>query len=50
MAIIVGMTPREQEIAEIRAKMASATRGEREMMVYTSREEAYADLFPEQHD
>ena len=41
------MTPREQETAEVRAKMDAAARGEREMTVYTSREEAYADLFPE---
>lgn len=40
------MTPREQEAADVRAKIAAVARGERKMTVYTTREEAYADLFP----
>ncbi|WP_336216042.1 type II toxin-antitoxin system prevent-host-death family antitoxin [Nonomuraea sp. LPB2021202275-12-8] len=35
---------REREAADIRAKMDAATRGDLEMTVYTSREDAYADL------
>ncbi|MBN6054254.1 type II toxin-antitoxin system Phd/YefM family antitoxin [Nonomuraea sp. RK-328] len=35
---------REREAAEVRAKIDAAARGELDMTVYTSREEAYADL------
>lgn len=35
---------REREATEVRAMMAAAGRGEVEMTVYTSRDEAYADL------
>ncbi|WP_043636984.1 type II toxin-antitoxin system Phd/YefM family antitoxin [Nonomuraea candida] len=35
---------REREAAEVRAKMDAVARGEREMTIYTSREQGYADL------